>query len=76
MTNFLVAARDKEVVMLKVSTNGCNVYIAKNDKWLENDVENYLKKIFEAAPISMEVAAKRDDVWALSNEVMTYCMYC
>src|SRR5437762_7979044 len=51
-------ARDKELVavMLKVSTNGCNVYIAKNDKWLEDDfayidrIKNYLKKISETAP--------------------------
>src|SRR6185295_15100868 len=76
-----ILARDKEVVavMLKVSTNGCSVYIAKNDNWLENDIihinriENYLKRISEDAPITMQVATKRDDVRALSSEIMTYC---
>ncbi|RGB22728.1 hypothetical protein C1646_677630, partial [Rhizophagus diaphanus] len=76
-----ILARDKEVVavMLKVLTNGCSVYIAKNDNWLENDtihinrIENYLKRISEDAPITMQVATKRDDVRALSSEIMTYC---
>ncbi|RIA85555.1 hypothetical protein C1645_879225 [Glomus cerebriforme] len=77
----IILAKDKEVVavMLKVSVNGCNVYIAKNDKWLEDDViyigriENCLKTLSETAPISLKVAAKNDVVMDLSSEVMMYC---
>ncbi|GBB99087.1 hypothetical protein RclHR1_34090002 [Rhizophagus clarus] len=76
-----ILTRDREVVavMLKILTNGCNVYIAKNDNWLENDIvrinriENCLKRISEDAPIVMQAATKRDDVHALSNEIMMYC---
>ncbi|EXX55073.1 hypothetical protein RirG_228600 [Rhizophagus irregularis DAOM 197198w] len=64
--------RDKEMVavMLKVSTNGCNIYMAKNDKWFENDftyidrIKNYLKKYLKLLPYHWK--------WQpLSSEVMT-----
>ena len=55
------------------------VYISKNNKWLESDIEyinkieNDLKIISEAAPMSLEDAVERNDVEAFHSEVFAYC---
>jgi hypothetical protein len=57
----------------------CKIYIAKNDKWTEEDVEysgiisEHLGNISKDAPIKFDEALERDKVKALLCKVRGYC---
>jgi hypothetical protein len=76
-----ILTRDNEVVAvyLKLLSNKCKIYIAKNGIWTNEDVEyirkilEHLKNISKDAPIPPIDALGRDDVIALLCEVKKYC---
>src|SRR4051794_31290049 len=63
-----ILARDRVAVRLLYDENKCDVYLAKNSRWTDTDVEyieeieKYMKSLSNDAPIKLESALKRNDV--------------
>src|SRR3954452_19168635 len=76
-----ILARDRVVVAVRLIpyTNKCEVYIAKNNYWLEkgiayiDKIKEYVKSLSKDAPIKLDDALEREDVGNLFGDVFEYC---
>ncbi|CAG8459972.1 11243_t:CDS:1 [Funneliformis mosseae] len=76
-----ILARDRQVVAVTLIPypNKCEVYIAKNNSWLEEDIvyidkiKEYVKSLSKDAPIKLNAALERGDVGNLFGDVLEYC---
>ncbi len=76
-----ILARNTEVVAVRLIPypNKCEVYISKNNYWLEKDIvyidkiKEYVKSLSKDAPIKLDDALEREDVGNLFVDVLEYC---